>query len=106
MIIIEWRKLLEGKDKFEDLEVEQIAQYLLDKMAAETDPLKIIEYNNDLELVLGSGEWLTRKYERLNRRVTKEALPKEEAEYLKEKLARVKARRDEVVSKIKSKYGL
>ena len=106
MIVPEWRRILEGKDKFHDAEVEEICNFLLKEMVKETNTSRLIELYNDLELALGSGEWLTRKYERLSKRLAEEALPKEEAEFLKEKLAKVKARRDEVVARIKAKYGL
>jgi len=106
MIVSEWKRILEGKDRFYDAEVEEICNYLLKEIADETDTSRLIDLYNDLELVLGSGEWLTRKYERLSKRLAEETLPKEEAEFLKEKLAKVKARRDEVVAKIKAKYGL
>jgi len=105
MIVKEWIPLLEGKEDFQDEEVRQIVQHLLDKISGETNPIKILEYNNDLELLLGSGEWLTRKYNRIEL-ILSEIPIDEERKVLEEKLVRIKARRDEVVAKIKAKYGL
>ena len=104
MITMEWKRLLEGKEPFEDLEVEQIAKYLLNLISTESDPLKVIEYTNDLEELLGKGEWLTRKVKRIANELARGNVP--DLALATEKRSKVKKMRDEIVLKIKSKYGL
>ena len=106
MITIEWKRLLEGKEPFEDMEVEQVAKYLLNLISNETDPIKVIEYTNDLEELLGKGEWLARKYNRLNKSVREMILTTEERSHVQNKMVKVEGIQDEVVGRIKSKYGL
>lgn len=105
MITAEWRRLLEGKEPFEDVDVEKIVSTLKERMAAETDTLRLVELHNMLELALGSGEWLTRKAKRLELALEEIIEPKEK-EALEEKIKRVKQRRDEVVATLKAKLGL
>jgi len=106
MIVPEWRRILEGRESFVDKEAEQVAKFLLEEIRQEQDVGRLIELMNDLEWVMGSVEWLTRKYERLAQRLKEEVLPKEEVEFLREKISRVRARRNEVLEKVKRKYGL
>lgn len=106
MIPIEWQRLLDGKDKFEDVEVEEIVNVIKEQLAVETDSVKIVQLTNDLEIVLGQGEWLTRKVKRLQERINNDNLREEEKTYLQEKIDRCLQRRNEVVARLKAKYGL
>ena len=105
MIIPEWKRILEGKEKFQDAEVETIANTIMTKMEESTDSLEIIELNNDLEQLMGKGEWLSRKKGRIEK-LKGEKLDEAEIKTLEEKLSKVTQIRDEVVTKLKTKYGL
>jgi len=85
--------------------VEAIANAIMKKMEESTDSLEIIELNNDLEQLMGKGEWLSRKKGRIEK-LKAEKLDEEELKTLDEKLTKVTQVRDEVVTKLKTKYGL
>jgi len=106
MIIPEWKRILEGKEKFQDAEVESIANTIMKKMEESTDSLEIIELNNDLERIMGRGEWMTRSIQKLDRRRKEEPLFPDELDRLNEKIPKLQAERDNLIAKYKEKYGL
>jgi hypothetical protein len=107
MIVLEWKRILEGKEPFVDKEVETVANAILEKIkeaAANDDKATLIELYNDLEQLMGKGEWLARKVQRLNEMLSTEPLTAEDKQALQDKSVKVKELRDKVVNELKTKY--
>ncbi|WP_456478123.1 hypothetical protein [Geoglobus ahangari] len=108
MIVPEWKRVLEGKEPFEDPDAEVLAKEIMRRMELSSNAAEIIELANDLERVMAEGEWMARKEKRLVRekavgKIFMEGIT--DADVLN-KLNRVREKRNEVVLKLRSKYGL
>ena len=104
MITAEWQRLLSGEEQFMDADAEEIAKKIMSLMESETDPIKLVQLTNDLEKVLGSVEWLTRKAERLKELLNDETLSEEERSFIEDKINRVLGRRDVVLKELRQRY--
>ena len=104
MITAEWQRLLSGEEQFMDADAEEIAKKIMSLMESETDPIKLVQLTNDLEKVLGSVEWLTRKAERLKELLHDETLSEEERSFIEDKINRVLGRRDVVLKELRQRY--
>jgi|GEM_PF-3326267 seryl-tRNA synthetase len=106
MIIPEWKRILTGEEAFEDSEVESVAKEILGRIRKTSDVGEMVELYNDLEELMGKGEWLTRKYKRISNMLKDGMIHKDDETSLQNKQTKIKAVRDEFVSKLKTKYGL
>jgi len=95
---------LSGEEQFMDADAEEIAKKIMSLMESETDPIGLVQLTNDLEKVLGSVEWLTRKAERLKELLHDETLSEEERSFIEDKINRVLGRRDVVLKELRQRY--
>ncbi len=108
MIIPEWERIIAGKESFKDKDVQDIvSEIILRLKSSENIEKDFIELSNDLEIVMGKGEWLTRKRNRINSLLNEpDHLSEKEKQDLQEKMVRVKAIRDKIVDEMKKKYNI
>ncbi len=108
MIIPEWKRILEGKEPFDDPEVETVANVLMQKIkqaSLNNDKASLIDLYNDLEELMGKGEWTTRSLNKMRMKL-KQPLVFEDISHIQRRLINLKQFRDEVVTKIRSKYQI
>ncbi len=108
MIIPEWERIITGKESFKDKDVKNIVDEIISRLkSSENIEKDFIELSNDLEVVMGKGEWLTRKYNRISSLLNEpDHLSEKEKQDLQKKMVKVKSIRDKIIDEMKKKYNI
>jgi len=106
MIPREWKKILEGKELFVDKDAEVIAKEILSRIQNTTDVSTLIDLYNDLELVMGKGEWMARSIKKMEYRLYNEPLFDEDKQHYSKRIPHLSNIKQSVVYKLKEKYNL